>query len=331
MDVNKNNNTNTTNVVYAIVGIMTLMITISGATFAYFMATAGNNATITGNMATVTFNMNVSKKTTAGDDSGLIPMTNSMVEKAVSNASSNGICIDDNGNAVCQVYKISVVNSGTSSLFVDGFVTLTGGSGTSKDVTTATTTMRWAQVFCKETNNVLSSCTTEASANKNGTATTRTATAITWNALGSNQTSTFDTNEIKESGVTGVYTINANNYNLINTNYIRISKYTKPASGRSYTNNDITSALVFNQYLTANDNNANNNDGDSSNTYTDSQVYYIVIWLSETGTNQTIGSGEENVPTSGINFFQGNVTFISAQGHEITATFNNYTAVTPIY
>ena len=58
---------------------------------------------------------------------------------------------------------------------------------------------------------------------------------------------------------------------------------------------------------------------------------YIVVWLSENGHNQTAGAtdafqeGEQN-PT-GLSFFSGQVVFNSAQGSEVTATFNGYTAV----
>lgn len=313
------------NILYIVIGIMTLMVAIIGATFAYYTATATNDNVIKGNMATISFDVNVIKKTTADDTKGgLIPMTNSMVEKAVSNASTQGICVDDNGNAVCQVYKITVTNAGTASMFVDGYVTLAGGSGTSTDYTSATTTMRWAQVFCTETNDNLSNCTTA------GTATTRQTetTGFTWTALGADGASQADANEIKDTfaGVTSNGTIQGNEYPLIKTNYIRVSKH----AGTSYTQaNDVTSALVYNQYLSPNDSNAANNTGDSSTTYVDAQVYYIVVWLSETGTNQTAGSGGTNVPATTANFFQGTVTFNSAQGSEVTATFAGYTTVTP--
>ena len=316
------------NIAYIVIGILTLMITTTGATFAYFTATQSNNTTIKGNMATITFNLNVTKKTTVDETKGgLIPMTNSMVQKAVSNASTKGICVDDNGNAVCQIYKITVNNTGTASMFVDGYVTLTGGSGSSTDYASATTTMRWAQAFCTETSNNLTSCTTA------GTATARQteSTGFTWTALGSDAGSQADAAEIKDtfSGATGVTakgTISGNSYDIIKTNYIRVSKH----SGTGYTQaNDVTSALVYNQYLLPNDNNNTNNTGDSSTIYTDSQIYYIVVWLSETGTNQTAGSGGSNVPATTNNFFQGVVSFNSAQGSEVTATFSGYTAVTP--
>lgn len=325
------------NIIYAAIGVMTLIIATIGATFAYYTATASNNTAIKGNMATITFDVSVVKKTTVDDDKGgLIPMTNSMVQKAVSNASTKGICVDDNNNAVCQIYKITVTNSSTASMFVDGYVTLTGGSGVSQDYTSATTTMRWAQVFCTESSGALSSCTTS------GTTTTRaTTTASTtginsaWTALGTDGTSQADTAEIKDTktDIVATGTIQGNTYDIIKQNYIRVSKHT----GTGYTQaNDVTSALVYNQYLEAKDSDTGNDTGDSTNSsstqtdksYKDAQVYYIVVWLTETGYNQTAGSGASGAASTTANFFQGTVTFNSAQGSEVTATFVGYNAVT---
>ena len=92
---------------------------------------------------------------------------------------------------------------------------------------------------------------------------------------------------------------------------------------------DITSALVYNEYLSAKNDTANP-EGGSSATYTDSQVYYIVVWLLETGADQTATTTGAGTPTkSGLGFFSGNVTFNSAQGSEVTATFSGWTAVNP--
>ena len=103
------------NIIYGVVGVLTLMLSIVGATFAYFTATASNNATITGNAATVTFSVDVTKMTTVDvERGGLIPMSNNMMEQALTknaNVEGKGFCVDDNGNAVCQVYKITVVNT----------------------------------------------------------------------------------------------------------------------------------------------------------------------------------------------------------------------------
>ena len=326
------------NVFYAVIGVATLMIAVIGATFAYYTATASNESTLKGNMATIKFDLDV-KKVTDKDNTrgGLIPMSNNMVEQALtknSSASGKGICVDDNGNAVCQVYKITAVNSSTASMFLDGYVSLTGGSGTPADYTASSTnktTMRWAQVFCStEASNLVTACTTA------GKSTIRSTNDFSFAALGGTTVKADGLNkgEIKAARADVTYAassanaaeIQGNKYEVIKQNYIRVSDHI--AGDYSYKRaNDTTSALVYNQYLAANDNNGGNNTGTSSSTFTDAQVYYIVVWLSENGHNQTQGAtgASENL----ANFFQGNVTFISAQGSEVTATFSGHTRVTP--
>ena len=342
----KQKNFNVNNVFYGVIGIATFMVAVMGATFAYFTATASNNNTIVGNMATVGIDVIVEKMTKVDETKGgLIPMSNNMVEQAIT---KNTICVDDNGNAVCQIYKITVTNESSASMFVDGYVTLSGGSGVSVDYDLASdgiqdyvynttgTTMRWAQAFCSaESGGVVTTCTTA------GTSTIRIdadATAITYSALGGESTKANGTNiaEIKNtranvanaSDSTGAAVINGNKYEAINKNYIRVSDHTLD-SYKYNRDNDTTSALVYNQYLEPNASKAAAQTGNSSSTYTYSQVYYIVVWLAENGYNQTVGSGNTNVPTSKDNFFKGNATFITSQGNEVTATFNGHTRITP--
>ncbi|MDD5827405.1 MAG: SipW-dependent-type signal peptide-containing protein, partial [Bacilli bacterium] len=261
MEKQKNKN----NIIYIVIAVLTLMVAITGATFAYYTATSTVNNVITGNMATIRFNISVTKKTNVDNTRGLIPMTNSMVQKAVANASTKGICLDDNGNAVCQVYKITINNSSTAGMYFDGYVTLTGGSGVPTDYTTwgstTATTMRWAQAFCTETSGNLASCTTA------GTSTARQtdATGFTWTALGSNTSSQLDKSEIIDAyaSATKSATIQGNPHTIINKNFIRVSKHT----GTGYVQaTDITSALVYNQFLSPKDASTANDTGDSSTT-----------------------------------------------------------------
>lgn len=331
-----NNLTKKKNFIYLAIGIFTLIIAVTGATYAYFTASDTKTNVMTGNMASITFNISVEKKSNVDNTRGLIPMTNSMVEKAASADYGDGICLDDNNNAVCQIYKIVINNSSTASMFFDGYVTLTGGSGNPTDVSTwnnvgssaTKTTMRWAQAFCTESSGALSTCTTA------GSATVHQTNTISWDALSigtGHYTDAIKTaiNDVSADGTnstTGA-TIQGNTYRAINKNYIRISDHANGAGYKQAT--DVTSALVYNQYLSPNDNVDSNNTGDSSSTYTDSQVYYIVVWLSETGTNQTAGSTGAGAATATANFFQGVVTFMSAQGSEVTAMFGDYIAVTP--
>ena len=187
--------------------------------------------------------------------------------------------------------------------------------------------MRWAQAFCATENaGKVTACTTAGNSTARGTP------AISFTALGgaSTQGNGLNTAEIKSAraDVTPTQanwpTIQGNKYEVINRNYIRVSDHA--ANSYSYDRAvDTTSALVYSQYLAPSDNNAANNTGTSSSTFTDAQVYYIVVWLSETGTNQTVGA--TGAAASANNFFQGSVTFVSSQGDEVTATFSGYTEV----
>lgn len=357
---------------YGVIGVATLVVAIIGATFAYFTATATNSTNITGNMATVSFGLDVRKVTKADETKGgMIPMSNTMVEAAINGTtpdtpkkdtdSAQQICVDDNGNAVCQIYKIAVSNNGTAGMFLDGYVSLTGGSNataskipedTTADMWTklqeadTKTTMRWAQVFCTGTDNQLTSCTTK------GKSTTRATGAkgisTDWDALGIDTANDaantgsigFARSQIKTSGITADGTISGNTYPIVNTNFIRISDHKSVATGddastdRYTRTDDITSALVFNQRIdpkgTGTPVDATAANSDSTMTYTDSQVYYIVVWLAETGKNQTAGNTDVTTGAAdgtGLSFFKGTVAFSSAQGSEVTATFSGYTAV----
>ena len=131
--MNEQKNQNGRGIFYGVIGVATLVVAIIGATFAYFTASQSNNNIITGNMASVNFGLKVEPVVNPGLQTGIIPMSNNMVQKAVSN--SGKVCVDDNGNAVCQIYKITVSNSSTATMFVDGYVALAGGSGIPKDIT----------------------------------------------------------------------------------------------------------------------------------------------------------------------------------------------------
>ena len=146
--------------------------------------------------------------------------------------------------------------------------------------------------------------------------------------------------------VTGNTTINNTPYQTITKNYIRTSIHTwkEDSSPEEYKRDrDITSALVFNQPLNAKNDIADNNGDsfdsnfatDNSQSYTDAQVYYIVVWFTETGKSQNRPSGsapygdtaEDTTNPDTYHFFNGSSTFVSAQGSEVTATFSGYSRV----
>lgn len=336
---------------YGVIGVATLVVAIIGATFAYFTATqtAGNNV-ITGNMATISFGVKVEKVVDPGLTSGMIPMSNDMIEAAVNNP-SNATCVDDNGNAVCQIYKITVTNTSSAAMFVDGYVALAGGSGTPTDYPSAyydtdgsvlaydaekgtgvknITTMRWAQVFKDGSGE---DATSEYSTG--GVQTLGSGTTVEYNTIGAEKnaeeaTGKNSTNILTDGGRSDV-TISGNTYSALNTNYIRLSNHTMTAAttdgvpgtiASTFDRTDVTSTLVLSQQLQP----------ASDDVTTDEAIYYIMVWLSETGTSQNVRTEtttDANLAASESRFFNGLVTFNSAQGSEVTATFSGYTAVTP--
>ena len=313
---------------YGVIGVATLVVAIIGATFAYFTATAQDNNTITGNMATVKLNLAVEKVTDVdATKGGLIPMSNGMVESAVS---KNEVCVDDNGNAVCQIYKVTITNNSSAGQFVDGYVALKGGSGTSTDYIYAkntATTMRWAQVFPKAEGGkystggaqVLGSATEKVTLDVIGNSSTTDSTELGKQDAMSKKDirTTFDNNA--STGVATTTTIAGSPYQVIGKNYIRVSDHAWGTEGNEKFDRtaDVTSALIYNNSISA---------GGTS-------VYYFVVWLSENGKNQTAEAAEnasapDTKNPSAENFFSGTVAFVSAQGSEVSATFSGYTRVT---
>ena len=325
-------------VFYGVIGVATLVVAIIGATFAYFTASGSVTNNITGNMANISFGLTVEKVVDPGATSGMIPMSNTMVETAINNKGDNATCVDDNGNAVCQVYKITVTNNSTAAMFVDGYIALAGGSGVNtdfKNYTNTPTTMRWAQVFKQgagaDSSSKYSTAGTQRLGNNSENAVFTTLDAPTTD--GTNGTDGFNSNHIltEEGDILGTTSISGNAYDTVKTNFIRVSDH--PAGEAEGTPSpdftrasDFTSMLVLSQQLQPT--------GDESDF--DEITYYFVVWLSETGNNQTAGATPIDPDTSTTattanpgtdNFFNGVVSFVSAQGSEVTATFSGYTAV----
>ena len=293
---------------YGVIGVATLIVAIIGATFAYFTATQTNDNTITGNAASINFGLDVERaETTDQTNGGLIPMSNTMVEKAVS---AETPCKDDNGNSVCQIYKITLTNQSSASMFLDGYVTLSSKTETGKstDLASAGTTMRWAQVF-KSGNTYSTGGTTALNADTEKTFANLDNKA---DATGMSKTKIYSTAGGYLNTVTDDAAFAGNSRQIISTNYIRTSKH---VSGKYDRAKDMADALVYNQYLRPK--------GDTTNKNV--SILYIVVWLHETGTNQTIDTTGSS--TAANNFFSGTVTFNSAQGGEVSATFGGYTTV----
>lgn len=337
--LDEKNNSRGRGIFYAVIGISTLIVAIVGATFAYFTASQNTgNGVISGNMANIEFDLVVEKVLDPGASSGLIPLSNSMVETAINDTTDttdlavNDTCVDDNGNAVCQIYKITVTNNSSAVMFVDGYVALAGGSGIPIDFTNGNlnhTTMRWAQVFKIGNDSVAENVDHYSTAGRQYLAINRDQGSVALGSIDNASDDGFNRSNILTQDMisSNEAFISGNYYDAVSRNYIRVSNHKVNDEGfidltvPFARTTDLTSLLVINQQLAA--------VGDSNNR--NRAIYYFVVWLSENGHNQTAGQTATSPSTttnpSASNFYNGIVRFISAQGSEVTATFTDYTAV----
>jgi len=121
-------NKDTRALIFAFVAVLTIIVAITGATFAYFQATVSNNNAIKGNSGYVANPLSLTVTEQSAVQSAnkkLVPQLDAAVRNA---ANGTNKCIDGNGNAVCEHYSITIKNDTTNTYFLDGTLTLTAAS-----------------------------------------------------------------------------------------------------------------------------------------------------------------------------------------------------------
>ena len=107
-------------IIFEIICVL-IVIGIIGYTYSFFSVTTKNDSVIYGEAASVNLTLTVTKLS-PGNTKGLVPQLDDYITKAV--IGRKGSCVDDNNNNVCQVYKITLKNNGSSSVFVTGTLAL---------------------------------------------------------------------------------------------------------------------------------------------------------------------------------------------------------------
>ena len=104
-----------------IVLIATLMITETGATYAWFALTASNSTAIAGNAATAALQLTITKNapTTVKP---MVPQTEAGLGTAMNGTNK---CQDGNLNTVCHVYTIAVKNNSTAGVKITSTIKFT--------------------------------------------------------------------------------------------------------------------------------------------------------------------------------------------------------------
>ena len=130
--VNQTNQTNQVNqtkkqsgngILLAILTVATLLVTITGATFAYFSASVSGSGPV--NAASYKFNITltitkVNPATTPSKGDKLIPLAETNLAAAITAG-----CIDSNGYAACNIYELTFSNTGSGSVTLSGNMTPT--------------------------------------------------------------------------------------------------------------------------------------------------------------------------------------------------------------
>ena len=119
--------------IYMIAGILLLIISIAGSAYSYYSLVGVNNDSVYGTTSG-SANMNLKvEKISSGATGSLIPvdndtttLTKAAVGEANTNFEDNKRCIDKNGYAACQIYKVTLTNKSSIDLVVSGGVSLSG-------------------------------------------------------------------------------------------------------------------------------------------------------------------------------------------------------------
>lgn len=115
-------------VIYTITLVILLIAVVVGATYAYFSATAKSDSDIKGNTLDVNLGLSAKKISATGSKSeNLIPIYDGSISGYASQletaAQSKYNCVDKYNYTVCQIYEVTISNSGTNDINVNTTLT----------------------------------------------------------------------------------------------------------------------------------------------------------------------------------------------------------------
>ena len=100
--------------------IMTLAISVTGSTYAFFALSATATNKFTGTVATASLDVVVSPATLKSNNTGVfVPQKMAGLGTAMNTTNQ---CVDGNGNIVCKVYTITVTNNSNAGAIVRGSI-----------------------------------------------------------------------------------------------------------------------------------------------------------------------------------------------------------------
>ena len=116
---------------YIIIAIIVLLVIITRATYSFLAYSYSNRSVIKGNVIAVNATLDVER--VVGTNEGMVPLKDSSLNNAINGVgSSNGACVDKYGNLSCQVYKITLTNTGSRLQSLKGTIKLEAKDSNSK-------------------------------------------------------------------------------------------------------------------------------------------------------------------------------------------------------
>ena len=135
---NHNENGDSKKILTVLILIATLMVCTTSATYAYFALSATNTSIVTGTAATHTLTLTVTQATLkSGNTGAMVPQLVGALGTAMN---STNQCVDGNGNIVCKVYTITITNTSSAAVDLNGTIQFTNPTTNLKWKRAASTT-----------------------------------------------------------------------------------------------------------------------------------------------------------------------------------------------
>lgn len=122
------------NLTIVIIAIFSYFIMMTGATYAYFSLKATDDKNIVGKAANGNLNLTITRVAPSSSDNALVPLLDDALGNAISGNTSKGAispCVDTNHNVSCEVYKISIENTGDATVKLNGNIYLNASNSSS--------------------------------------------------------------------------------------------------------------------------------------------------------------------------------------------------------
>ena len=109
---------------YIVLGLFIYAVLITGGTYAYYYSSSSNSNVINGDLALANANLTVERIVPDSGNARLVPLLDKNLDIALKGTGGVSSCIDGNSNLSCEVYKITINNTGSTNLRLKGTVTI---------------------------------------------------------------------------------------------------------------------------------------------------------------------------------------------------------------